>query len=140
MRKLPDSTKLEEMYKNVKGRGYRSYGKWGEYLQGFELGVRSGVSAAVLRLIWEGYPDIGSVRKADIENLLEVRGIGLKKAVFIKEMFKAKESVSGTEEIQPAKQSGHEPQENALHDLPFIHNPMRKSSGWELHLTQHIDS
>src|SRR6266487_1800249 len=48
MGKLPDNTKLDGMYKDVKGIGKRPYGKWHEYLQGLELRERTVASAAVL--------------------------------------------------------------------------------------------
>ncbi len=125
---LPDNTKLSEFYYKDEHHGIRPRGKWREYLQGLEHNERSITSAVVLRLLREGCPDIGSIRKAEIEELCDIRNIGPKRAAFIKELFKAKEEVVKTEEVQSANQVRHELQQEDLYDLPFIHNPLRKSS------------
>jgi hypothetical protein len=122
---LPDSTKLSKLYK--RGGGAISRGKWREILQGLETRERTETSAAVIPLFRKDL-DIGSIRKAEIEELCEIPAIGPKKAAFIKEMFKAKDRVAETEETRPTTQVRHEPQQDKLYDLPFIHNPIRKSS------------
>ena|SRR6266568_5946704 len=123
---LPDSTSLSELYKP--GGGPKSQGQWHKFLQQLEIRERVETSAAAIPLFRAGYSDIGSVRKAEIEELCEIRAIGPKKAAFIKEVFKAKEVVSETKNVQPAGQSGPEPQLEDLYNLPFIHNPLKKSS------------
>ncbi len=122
---LPDSTKLSELYKP--GGGPKSRGQWHKFLQQLEIGERINASAAVIPLFRAGYPDIGSIRKAEIEDLCDVSAIGPTKAAFIKEMFKANEDAPQAMEIWPANQTRLELPEK-LFSLPFIHNPLRKSS------------
>jgi hypothetical protein len=86
----PDSTSFSRLYKYVEGYGTRPQGKWREFLQGLEPRERSDASTIVVHLIRAGYPDIGSVRRAEIEELYEMRYVGSKRAAFIKEMFKEK--------------------------------------------------